>query len=79
MVAAERVVTVRHFGVANRPVCEKCKWAMHVVRRSPHPLYGNDYELQIFSCSRCGDEIKRSADAVGLPHGDDIAIVHRIR
>jgi hypothetical protein len=44
---------------------------MYATRRTPHPLHGLIYELQTFKCSICGDEIKRSADQSGLPHGND--------
>jgi hypothetical protein len=46
---------------------------MHVTRRSPHPLFGNAYELQTFECQICGGEIKRSSDGSGLPHASEAA------
>ena len=48
---------------------------MYVIRRTPHPLYGNTYELQTFKCRTCGDEIERSADQSGLPHVNDAVVL----
>jgi hypothetical protein len=44
---------------------------MRLTRRAPHPLYGIEYELQSFSCRKCGQEIHRSADGAGLLHASD--------
>jgi hypothetical protein len=64
----------RHFGMSTRPVCMICKGqTMNVSRRSPHPLFGNAYELQTFECAICGGEIKRSSDVTGRPHASEAA------
>jgi hypothetical protein len=59
------------FGANDSPICPRCGTAMQLKRRTPHPLYGYDYELQSFACQGCGREIHRSADAAGLPHHRD--------
>jgi len=46
-----------------------------VTRRTPHPLYGCNYELQTFECRTCGYETERSADRSGLPHLSDAAVL----
>ena len=48
---------------------------MNVTRRTPHPLYGCNYELQTFECRTCGYETERSADRSGLPHLSDAAVL----
>jgi hypothetical protein len=53
-------------GADNGLICPSCRQMMRVARRTPHPLYGNEYELQTFICRTCGDEIQRSADRDGL-------------
>jgi hypothetical protein len=59
------------FGAHNGPICPTCNRQMIVNRRTPHPLYGNTYELQTFECRTCPKEIERSADRAGLPHVSD--------
>jgi hypothetical protein len=66
-------VKARHFGANNGPICAKCNRLMHIARRSPHPIYGNSYEMQIFECRNCKIEIERSADEDGCPHASDAA------
>jgi hypothetical protein len=69
----------RHLGINNRPVCMICgAQTMNVTRRSPHPLYGNAYELQTFECRTCGKEIKRSSDGGGPPHGSEAAGIETV-
>jgi hypothetical protein len=63
------------FGAHHGPTCPACTRMMYVTRRTPHPLYGNTYELQTFKCRTCGDEIERSADQSGLPHVADAAVL----
>jgi hypothetical protein len=64
----------RHFGMSNRPVCLICRaQTMNVIRRSPHPLYGNAYDLQTFEWQTCRREIKRSSDGSGLPYASEVA------
>jgi len=59
--------------MSTTPVCTMCKRPMNVTRRSPHPLYGNAYELQTFECRTCKREIERCADGNGLPHVSEAA------
>ena len=66
-------VKARHFGANNGPICGKCNRLMHIARRSPHPLYGNAYEMQIFECRNCKIQIERSADGSGCAHANDAA------
>ena len=66
-------VKARHFGANNGPICARCNRLMHIARRSPHPLYGNAYEMQIFECRNCKIQIERSADGSGRPHASDAA------
>jgi hypothetical protein len=61
------------FGAHDGPTCPACLKVMYITRRTPHPLYGNTYELQTFECRTCRAEIERSADRSGLPHLSDAA------
>jgi hypothetical protein len=63
------------FGAHEGPKCSLCNRTMCVTRRTPHPIYGDTYELQTFECRTCGYEIERSADRSGLPHLSDAAIL----
>jgi hypothetical protein len=72
-------VKPRHFGANNGPICGKCNRLMHIARRSPHPLYGNAYEMQIFECRNCKIQIERSADGNGCPHAIDAAALPQHR
>jgi C4-type Zn-finger protein len=63
------------FGANDGPTCPTCTWKMNVTRRTPHPLYGYEYELQAFECRTCGYETERSADGSGLPHLSDAAVL----
>jgi hypothetical protein len=38
---------------------------MRLTRRTPHPKYGDDFELQKFTCRVCQHEIERDADILG--------------
>jgi hypothetical protein len=38
---------------------------MHLTRRTPHPKYGTDFELQTFTCRVCRQEVERKADRRG--------------
>jgi hypothetical protein len=62
------------FGSHQVPTCPACKRIMNVIRRTPHPIYGDTYELQTFECRTCKFETERSADSSGLPHLSDTAI-----
>lgn len=53
------------FGARDRLTCEQCGGDTIVTRRSPHPEFGGDYEIQIFRCLQCGGEKSRSVDVAG--------------
>jgi hypothetical protein len=53
------------FGVTDTPNCPKCQNLMRLTRRTPHPKYGNAFELQTFTCRVCQHEIQRNADRQG--------------
>jgi hypothetical protein len=53
------------FGATDTPVCPECKNLMRITRRTPHPEYGYDFELQTFTCRVCHHEIERTADLLG--------------
>jgi hypothetical protein len=59
------------FGSHQGPTCPACERIMNVIRRTPHPIYGDTYELQTFECRTCKFETERSADRSGLPHLSD--------
>ena len=58
----------RQFSEEDLPICDTCKQSMRFTRRTPHPIFGDDYELQVFECRTCGRQNHRSTDANGLPH-----------
>jgi hypothetical protein len=41
---------------------------MGVIRRTYHPVYGHDYELQTLWCMTCGEERVRAVDKNGDPY-----------
>ena len=53
------------FGAQDTPICPECKNIMRLTRRTPHPKYGYDFELQTFTCRACKHEIERNADRFG--------------
>jgi hypothetical protein len=53
------------FGTTDTPICPECNNNMRLTRRTPHPVRGNDFELQIFTCRICRHEIERDADLLG--------------
>jgi hypothetical protein len=53
------------FGATDTPTCPECKNPMRLTRRTPHPKYGDDFELQTFTCRVCQHEIERDADILG--------------
>jgi hypothetical protein len=67
------MLEARAFGVEDRPPCPLCSAEMHLFRRSPEPVH-HDYEVQVFSCMKCGAEITRSADRKGKPHPPAVVI-----
>lgn len=54
----------RHFGVHDRLTCPFCGAGVHLTRRRPHPVLGDEFELQTFACS-CGHETERSINGRG--------------
>ena len=67
------MLTPIRFGAHEGPTCPACARTMNVIRRTPHPIYGDTYELQTFECRTCKLEIERSADRNGFPHLSDAA------
>jgi transposase-like protein len=57
-------MTIR-FGVTDTPTCPQCKSLMTLTRRTPHPDFGYQLELQTFTCRACQHEITRNADLAG--------------
>lgn len=55
----------RRFGAMDTPACPNCKNPMRLTRRTPHPQYGYDFELQTFTCGVCKHQIERNADLLG--------------
>jgi hypothetical protein len=53
------------FGATDNPPCPQCKSRMCITRRTPHPVYGMEFERQTFECRSCRYEIERNADRVG--------------
>lgn len=53
------------FGATDNPVCPKCKNRMRLTRRTPHPVRGDAFERQTFTCRVCQHEIERDADSLG--------------
>ena len=64
----------QQFGVENLPICETCQRSMQFTRRTPHPIFGDGYGLQLFECRTCGRQNRRSTDANGLPHHGGILL-----
>jgi hypothetical protein len=54
-----------HFGASDTPTCPECKNLMRLTRRTPHPIHGNEFELQTFTCRACQHEMTRNADRSG--------------
>jgi hypothetical protein len=53
------------FGARDTPPCPKCKSLMGLMRRTPHPQYGHDFERQTFTCKVCRHEVERNANRLG--------------
>ena len=53
------------FGKNDTRICPECKSGMCLSRRTPHPKFGYDFELQAFTCRVCQHEVERSADCLG--------------
>ena len=53
------------FGKNDTRICPECKSGMCLSRRTPHPKFGYDFELQTFTCRVCQHEVESSADCLG--------------
>jgi hypothetical protein len=53
------------FGIDDLPTCLGCKGRMRLTRRAPHPIHGNAFELQTFTCRTCRHQIERGVDRLG--------------
>jgi hypothetical protein len=67
LVSTEEINMPQSFGSRDTPVCPRCKNAMRLTRRGPHPTLGYVFEIQTFTCGTCHYEILRSADCRGNP------------
>jgi hypothetical protein len=56
------------FGAGDRLTCAECGGAMFLTRRSAHPDYGVEYEVQKFTCSTCLYELERTVNSAGELH-----------
>jgi uncharacterized protein with PIN domain len=59
-------LTQAKHGENARPRCEACKLVMRMSRREAHPALGPRYELQTYTCAKCG---KREQVVVPSPGG----------
>jgi hypothetical protein len=41
-----RLSSTGSFGSNDRPICPRCGAAMHLIRRGPHPTFGQSWERQ---------------------------------
>jgi len=46
------------FGTTDNSTCPECKNLMRLTRRTPHPKYGYDFELQTFTCRLAGMRLR---------------------
>lgn len=53
------------FGIGDTPTCLGCAGRMNLTRRGPHPIRGDAFELQTFTCRICSHEIERGVDRLG--------------
>ncbi|MBS0246191.1 MAG: hypothetical protein JSR61_06185 [Proteobacteria bacterium] len=60
-----------NYGAHDVFACKLCHGQMLLTRRTPHPTIGAQYELQKFTCSKCGHEAIRSVDENGKDSPDD--------
>jgi len=60
----------RLYGADDHPACPQCGEPMHIIRRTPRSEYGKNYERQAFLCSKCRNQVERSADRYGAPYRD---------
>jgi len=51
------------------PYCLSCSKDMDLIHRSPHPEFGDNYEIQTFCCSACNQEKTRTVDKAGQTYG----------
>ena len=61
-------ITGKSFVSSDTVARPKCGGNMYLIRRGRHAKFGVDWEQQIFACSKCHNEIERSADTDGKPH-----------
>ena len=55
------------YGASDRLICQLCGGDAILTRRSQHPDFGGNCEIQIFRCLQCDDEKSRSVDDAGRP------------
>jgi C4-type Zn-finger protein len=56
---------LNRYGIEDPPECPLCGERMFLSRRIPHQGFGEEYELQTFTCSRCDVRIQRTIDEFG--------------
>ena len=61
----ERHCKVIRFGLDDTFACPECGGLMHLTRRRPHPIRGDAFEMQTFTCRICNREIQRGIDHLG--------------
>jgi hypothetical protein len=52
-------------GLNKRPKCALCKVVMRLTRRDAHPTRGPRYELQTYTCSKCGHVERANTESPG--------------
>jgi C4-type Zn-finger protein len=53
------------FGLDDTLACPECGGSMHLTRRRPHPIHGEAFEMQTFTCRNCKHETQRGIDHLG--------------
>lgn len=53
------------YGVNRHPKCDECGGSTRLTRREEHPVRGPKYELQTFTCVKCGHVQQRDAASPG--------------
>ena len=53
------------FGVEDSPACPLCGKRMALSRRTAHQGFVEEFEVQIFTCSRCDVQVQRTIDEFG--------------
>jgi RNase P subunit RPR2 len=62
---SEKINPEPRYGIKKRMVCALCRAPMRITRRSAHPTRGPKYELQTFTCPKCGHVQKRETASPG--------------